>query len=355
MAIAKETLFFEYAEKQVLSRRLRRVSPQAAAALRDLCHDRDCLVLEGHPETRWRFGPAPATLQGNKRAPAAVLESAHEKLALSVTDDGWCEPLGARAWWDFTGESRLLAWSLAHTGLLEGLGRILREPLMPSALSDGPLPHSDTGVELSFSAVMANSRTTMGWLSIPAALVERLASHGGWRRMTSTVPGWLKLPGTVRLELCGISFSLGVLLASGLGDVLVLGNRGSLWRKLQLTLIATRSETPLRTWSVSHEGTRLTVTSGALHPPMELIMSDKLGNPAENIPVSLDFDLGNLAVPLGELATLKPGYVFELPGSLDHLRVAIRANGTRIGQGELVVVGDVLGVQLVSLDVDGLR
>ena len=84
-------------------------------------------------------------------------------------------------------------------------------------------------------------------------------------------------------------------------------------------------------------------------------MSDKLGNLSDNIPVSLDFDLGNLAVPLGELATLKPGYVFELPGSLERLRVAIRANGTRIGHGELVAVGDVLGVQLLSLDVDGLR
>ena len=50
-------------------------------------------------------------------------------------NDGWVERLGEREWWDFTGESRLLAWALAHTGLLEGLGRILREPLMPSALT----------------------------------------------------------------------------------------------------------------------------------------------------------------------------------------------------------------------------
>jgi type III secretion protein Q len=88
---------------------------------------------------------------------------------------------------------------------------------------------------------------------------------------------------------------------------------------------------------------------------MELIMSDSKTGVADNIPISLDFDLGNVALPLGELATLKPGYVFELPGTLERLRVAIRANGTRIGHGELVAVGDVLGVQLLSLEVDGLR
>jgi type III secretion system YscQ/HrcQ family protein len=74
-----------------------------------------------------------------------------------------------------------------------------------------------------------------------------------------------------------------------------------------------------------------------------------------SVPVTLDFDLGSLAVPLGELAAIKPGYVFELPGRLEQARVIIRANGTPIGTGELVSVGDTLGVQLLSIDPNGLR
>ncbi len=58
---------------------------------------------------------------------------------------------------------------------------------------------------------------------------------------------------------------------------------------------------------------------------------------------------------LGELASLKPGYVFELPNSLDTVRVVIRANGTHVGHGELVAVADVLGVQLLALETDGFR
>jgi type III secretion protein Q len=274
---------------------------------------------------------------------------------LSVGDDGWCETLGARSWWDFTGESRLLAWSLAHTGLIEGLGRILREPLMPTVLTDGALPHADTGVSLSFSATTQDGRTTTGSVSMSATMLERLVSHGGWRRPTSIPDVWLQVPGTVRIELCGSTFSLGVLNVTEMGDVLVLGNRGTCWQRFQLTLVASRSDTPLRTWNATYDGEHLKVSSGAINPPMELIMSDpKMGSVAD-IPVSLDFDLGNVAVPLGELASLKPGYVFELPGSLERRRVTIRANGARVGQGELVAVGDVLGVQLLSLDVEGLR
>ena len=60
----------------------------------------------------------------------------------------------------------------------------------------------------------------------------------------------------------------------------------------------------------------------------------------DSIPVSLDFDVGTLAVPLATLAAIKPGYVFELPNRLEDARVVIRANGTPIGRGELVAVGE---------------
>jgi type III secretion protein Q len=351
LATADETPVFDYPPGQVLSRRLRRVSPQVAATLRDLFRSRECLILEGKPGTTWRF-----TLARKIQPPAAILEGAHEKLALSVADDGWCERLGARAWWDFTGESRLLAWSLAHTGLIEGLGRILREPLIPTELTDNAPILSDTGVALGFAAVTTDGRTTRGCVTMSATLVGRLASHGGWRRAPVLDAAWLKIAGTLRLDLCDISFSLRTLAASEVGDVLVLGSRSGCWQKLQLTLVGAPDETPLRTWNALYDGNRLTLTSGGLSPPMELIMSSaNMGEAVGNIPVSLDFDLGNLTVPLGELATLKPGYVFELPGNLERLRVAIRANGVRIGQGELVAVGDVLGVQLLSLDVEGVR
>ena len=319
--------------------------------MRHLFRRREYLVLDGDPQTTWHFGPAPGI-----SPPVAILDGAHERLSMSIADDGWCEVLGARAWWDFTGDSRLLAWALAHSGLLEGLGRILREPLMPSALTAEQPPHSDTNVALSFSASTADGRTTWGYMSLSAQMVARLVSHSGWRRTAATAPGWLNLPATVRVELPAVAFTCGELRRAQIGDVLILGNRTACWRKLHVTLVGAHGDKQMRTWNVCYDGTRLTVSAHVLNSPPELIMSDPMAtDAADNIPVSLDFDLGNLALPLGELAALKPGYVFELAGSLEKLRVVIRANGTRVGLGELVAVGDVLGVQLLALEIDGLR
>ena len=351
MATANETLFFEYTEQQALCRRLRRLAPDAARALRDLFRNRDCLILEGAPRTTWQFGPADSL-----SPPAAILDGVHEKISLAVTDDGWCERLGAREWWDFTAESRLLAWTLAHTGLVEGLGRILREPLLPSALTEAIPPESASNVALEFSASTADGRKIKGCVSLSPAMVARLATHPGWQRSAPSPSPWLKLAGTLCIELRGIAFPLGVLRASETGDVLVLGDRTSRWRDLHISLVGARGAQRLRTWNASYDGTQLTVSPDVPSPKTEMIMSDpKTAAAADNIPVSLDFELGNLAVPLGELATLRPGYVFELPGNLNAVRVVIRANGTRVGHGELVAVGDVLGVQLLAFETDGLR
>jgi flagellar motor switch/type III secretory pathway protein FliN len=139
-----------------------------------------------------------------------------------------------------------------------------------------------------------------------------------------------------------------------MGDVLILGDRATCWANLQVALAGPRASA--KAWCATYDGKRLIATAGTPNTTLELIMSDpNSAGAADQIPVSLDFDLGNLAVPLGELATLKPGYVFELPNSLDSVRVVIRANGTRVGHGELVAVGDVLGVQLLALETDGLR
>lgn len=67
----------------------------------------------------------------------------------------------------------------------------------------------------------------------------------------------------------------------------------------------------------------------------------------DDLPVSLVFDVGQIELNVGQLRTLNPGYTFELPGMPDRL-VTIRANGREIGQGELVEVGDKVGVRIVN-------
>ncbi|MGB2680521.1 MAG: type III secretion system cytoplasmic ring protein SctQ [Candidatus Competibacter sp.] len=98
---------------------------------------------------------------------------------------------------------------------------------------------------------------------------------------------------------------------------------------------------------------------GALEPQRvilqqrETTMTDTLNEPQalarlDELPVTVSFDLGESALALGELKALEPGYAFELARGLER-PVTVRANGAIIGAGELIQVGDCLGVRVVDL------
>jgi len=65
----------------------------------------------------------------------------------------------------------------------------------------------------------------------------------------------------------------------------------------------------------------------------------------DELPLRLTFEIGRADLPVGEIQSLAPGYVFALarePGQ----SVDICVSGRRIGTGELVQVGEQLGVRL---------
>lgn len=66
------------------------------------------------------------------------------------------------------------------------------------------------------------------------------------------------------------------------------------------------------------------------------------------LPVKLVFELGRLEIELEQLRTLNEGYIFNLGRSLTH-PVDILVSGRRIGAGELVRVGESVGVRISRL------
>jgi type III secretion protein Q len=67
-----------------------------------------------------------------------------------------------------------------------------------------------------------------------------------------------------------------------------------------------------------------------------------------DLEIQLTFELDRQTVELEQLRTIAPGYVFPL-GRSPNDPVDIVANGRRIGRGEIVRVGDGLGVRLIRL------
>ncbi len=336
--------------------RLRRLSAEDAAAFSELFRARDVLV-SGTPPLMWRFAPGRTTARA-----AVVLQGRLGKITVSLTEDSLREPVGAREWWDYTGESRLLAWMLTHSSLIESLGGVLHDSFLPCGWSEiAPQATPSGEVCLEFSACAADGRATSGLLCLPATLVPLLSSHAGWQKPLLALETWgERLRASLRIILRAVPFPRGEVLGAEVGDVLILGRRGRCWQGLELVYCS--GGVNVRNWSASYDGDRIEVSAigwvGCGETPMSQETAENASTEApasalESVPVTLEFELGALSVPLRTLAAVKPGYVFQLPGRLEDARVVIRANGVRVGSGELVAVDDVLGVQVLSIDPDG--
>ncbi|NGX55056.1 MAG: Flagellar motor switch protein FliN [Chlamydiae bacterium] len=68
----------------------------------------------------------------------------------------------------------------------------------------------------------------------------------------------------------------------------------------------------------------------------------------EKIPVSLTVEVGRVRMTAEELMQLAPGNLVQLPVSPDQ-GVDLVVNGKKLGKGELVKVGEVLGVRILQL------
>lgn len=72
-------------------------------------------------------------------------------------------------------------------------------------------------------------------------------------------------------------------------------------------------------------------------------------DPIEHLPVHLIFEVGEKHLPIKDVQTIQEGYTFELDSPIDR-PVKIRANGSIVGEGSLVQVGERIGVQVTSFD-----
>ena len=67
------------------------------------------------------------------------------------------------------------------------------------------------------------------------------------------------------------------------------------------------------------------------------------------LPVQLVFLAGETQVALRDLRRIAPGYVFDLGRAVDR-HVEVRANGRRMGIGELVEIDGRVGVRLLKCE-----
>ena len=268
-------------------------------------------------------------------------------------------------WTDYSGRSRVLAWSLAHEAPLVRLSDAFGVVLTPQVDVDAAAPAEADALWLDFIVDedpgddgASRMPSLQGALRAPPAWTDRLLERADppyddpvplparWRELGTTVSVLWRIPPLPWADWSRLRP----------GDVLVAGRQS---RPPRAQACAAGLAWPIAPesggWRIDGPPAPLPSAVQEASPMSDTPQDD--GNPAaapdgdalaRRLPVDIAFELGRSELRIGELSALQPGYVFPLAAPVEGMNVTIRANGQAVGQGELVAVGDTLGVRLLS-------
>ena len=344
---------FIESEPAPLGTSLNRISPQAAAGYR-FCFGRKRRLVTRHEEqsAEWRLRFSQG--EGDGHAVWIELDSGAGRYWLRLDRGHSRVMLGDRLWHRYEGEDRLLAWALAHEPFLQHLSVLLNQACTPLAFTEhrpATLDEDRLRCGWRFHGMDCDLSGCMYWT--PAQIdtfsdaIDR-ATDG-----PANPPDrarWPSLPIPCRVVLQGHRYSRRECADFETGDCLLAAGtfRTGLGIRLQ-------PEGSPHYWQADIKTGKLIVTQGPETPQApvgdETTVSEQTSTP---IDVDISFELGDLALPLQTLEQLQAGYVLSLPDHLDQSSVRVRANGSVIGEGRLVAIGDQLGVQLTDITTDGV-
>ncbi len=280
--------------------------------------------------------------------------------------------VGARHWTDYEDEARLLAWALAHEPLLGLLEDALGHPLLPTQLQRHSPEDLNWQMRTKVSFQIDDEQQRMLFRGTLALVNDWTLTLGQRTRAEPTSlleTEWANF--TLPLSLCypGVTVSSTQVEQLNPGDVIVLGLHTQVFDNLVMRSNNERSFA----FHCRCAQNQVTVFERAVTPPSNKesvpmsVSTDTSPSIAEDvlahehsarprpgaIPVSLDFELGNISLNLSEIANIQPGYTFALQAPVEGTNVAICVNQVVVGRGELVVAGDKLGVCVTSWGADG--
>ncbi len=347
----------------VLRERLPRISKEALAVLQQ-AHARHRRWQIGSGENAFWFEIVAAEACMATRV-AIVINGIGAELQLHSNT---LEDIGELDWSDYQGSARLTAWTLAHRPALKQLTQLFGSIVLPQAMLDDNAPVAVDLITVGFRMGQADQTIDDGVLRAPLSAVLHLL-----KRDDSPIPDalraehWNQLPALLRISLRGPTLPQSAWRSLETGDVIVLGQRDRALAEMNVTNDAS-SQSWLARWG--DEGVRIEALAAVPiddtgYPPMneendqenpsDAPMEEIGADPLAQLPVKVEFVLGEVSLPLGELTQLQPGYVFALQTDIDNARVTIRASSRNVGYGRLVAVGDTLAVQLESWSKDGFQ
>jgi type III secretion system YscQ/HrcQ family protein len=263
-------------------------------------------------------------------------------------------------WHQYAGDVRLLAWVAYHEPILELLNGVFQRQWLPESLDDcDPSAHAQD-IQSGFSVYSSSGMCVANGVALfdrdcIAALTSPINAreprqHGGAHvpAVLTAIIDEFELPATelaalhrdsvVRLDNRTLRTTPRVLIALGtlLGIAEIHGTRA--------TLVGFAAASSCANDPTPGANTMNDIETSTL-APSDTTTSGRAIDP-RSLPVKLRFTVGRICVPFGVLADAAPGFVFELDKPLDDQTITIHANDVPIAQGELVTLGDLLGVRI---------
>lgn len=341
-----------------LTERLRAIPPERAVAVTRLLGAGERLLVEADGV---RLELRSDVAQEAPHATTAELNHANGRLSLVLTAEHREATIGERSWHDFGGDARLLAWALAYEPLLARLSDLFGTPLLPAELRAAPDRQADILHWVEFRYGRGESEDCRGLLGLDRATLDALTAAPGWHRTeddSRIERDEIPLPCRLLLPLSDLPASM--LRELDEGDVVLLGSRAIACSTLRLHADTGQVALDARhAWlaaavaggiSITRplsaaEFRNLTMNESVVETPAETAAGDL----RDSIPVRVDLLLDTLNLSLAELGRLSAGQILELRQPVEGARVELRANGKVIGSGELVSLGETLGVKVTRI------
>lgn len=194
--------------------------------------------------------------------------------------------------------------------------------------------------------------TTAGMLSLDGQWIVRIAGLLDAFATPMPLPADLPIPVVVRRAAATIS--VGELQRLAPGDVVIFEDDSAFgeaaWAVIgeHVLIPVTIGSEDIRPIASPRpvRGSKWEWTMNQQDRPQDDHVVDDAG--LEDLPVTLSFELGRTTMPLGELRRLGPGSVLPL-ADVRTETVDVLSSGKRIGRGEIVRVGESLGVRVTRI------
>lgn len=272
-------------------------------------------------------------------------------------------------WRAYMGDTRLLGWTAHHEPIIELLRAVFTRDWMPDDFGDDDAVRRKSNVRAGFSIHrMDGLRVASGIASFDASFLPKLIASRGTivQRVDSSAHRASAQMHVVIDEFDMLTAELNELEP---GCVIRLDNStlGSATPRITLRAGNTRLLADVCGEQAAfvghaaagfdfHEKPRGNPMSDAPRPTQELtagatnaVVAGDQGVDIGAIPVRVNFSAGRVMLAFETLRKIAPGYVFELNKRLDDSTIAIHANDAPIAYGELVVIGDLVGVRVTRM------